>query len=88
MSPEPASRLPPVFKRLGWSNLFAQLSEQVALAAAPLVAVLLFVATGAETGLLQTAQSLPFLLLSIPAGVLADRWSRRKLMAGAEALRA
>jgi len=88
LSPEPASRLPPVFKRLGWSNLFAQLSEQVTLAAAPLVAVLLFGATGAETGLLQTAQSLPFLLLSIPAGVLADRWSRRKLMAGAEALRA
>src|SRR5205814_124014 len=29
-----------------------------------------------------------FLLLSIPAGVLADRASRRRLMAGAEALRA
>src|SRR5213076_3354007 len=40
------------------------------------------------TGLLQTAQTLPFLLLSIPAGVLADRASRRRLMAGAEALRA
>jgi predicted MFS family arabinose efflux permease len=37
---------------------------------------------------LQTAQTLPFLLLSIPAGVLADRMSRRRLMAGAEALRA
>ena len=40
-----------------------------------------------ETGLLQTAQTLPFLLLAIPAGVLADRMSRRRLMASAETLR-
>ena len=37
MSP-PTDRLPPSFARLGWSNLAAQLSEQIALAAAPLVA--------------------------------------------------
>jgi predicted MFS family arabinose efflux permease len=80
--------LPPAFRRLSWSNLAAQLSEQVALAAAPLVAVLLLGAGAAEAGLLQTAQTLPFLLLSLPAGVLADRMSRRWLMAGAEFLRA
>ena len=40
------------------------------------------------TGLLQAAQTLPFLLLSIPAGVLADRMSRPRLMAAAEAARA
>jgi predicted MFS family arabinose efflux permease len=80
--------LPPAFRRLSWSNLAAQFSEQVALAAAPLVAVLLLGASAAEAGLLQTAQTLPFLLLSIPAGVLADRVSRRWLMAGAEFLRA
>lgn len=39
------------------------------------------------TGLLQTAQTLPFLLLSIPAGVFADRVSRRRLMVGGETLR-
>ena len=80
--------LPRSFVRLAWSNLSAQFSEQVALAAAPLVAVLLLGATASETGILQTAQTLPFLLLSIPAGVLADRISRRRLMASAEALRA
>lgn len=80
--------LPPAFKRLSWSNLSAQFSEQVALAAAPLAAVLLLGAGPAETGLLQTAQTLPFLLLSIPAGLLADRTARKRLMAGAEALRA
>lgn len=83
-----ADPLPPSFARLGWSNLAAQLSEQIALAAAPLVAVLLLGATAAEAGLLQTAQTLPFLLLALPAGVLADRTARRRLMAGAEALRA
>ena len=80
--------LPPAFHRIAWSNLFAQFSEQIALAAAPLVAVLLLSAGPAETGWLQTAQTLPFLLLSIPAGLLVDRSSRRMLMVGSEALRA
>src|SRR5262249_47304661 len=41
-----------------------------------------------ETGLLQTALTLPFIRFAIPAGLLTDRVSRRKLMASAEALRA
>src|SRR5499433_1530102 len=81
-------RLPPTFNRLAWSNLAAQSAEQVALAAAPIVAVLLLGAGEGETGLLQTALTLPFVLFAIPAGLLADRLSRRWLMAGAEALRA
>jgi predicted MFS family arabinose efflux permease len=76
------------FKRLAWSNLAAQSAEQIGLAAAPIVAVLMLGAGAGETGLLQTAQTLPFLLLSIPAGVLADRMLRRRLMASAEAVRA
>jgi MFS family permease len=87
-SPSPRSAsLPAAFQRLAWSNLAAQSAEQIGLAAAPLVAVLALGAGPGETGLLQTAQTLPFLLLSIPAGVLADRASRRRLMVGAEALR-
>jgi len=88
MTTRDAVRLTPAFARLAWSNLCAQFSEQVALAAAPLVAVLVLGADASDTGILQTAQTLPFLLLSVPAGVLADRSSRRKLMAGSEALRA
>jgi predicted MFS family arabinose efflux permease len=80
-------RLPPAFNRLAWSNLAAQSAEQVGLAAAPIVAVLALGAGAGATGLLQTAQTLPFLLLAIPAGLLADRTSRRRLMTGAEALR-
>ncbi|TCL70434.1 MFS transporter [Rhizobium sp. BK251] len=79
--------LPPAFKRIGWSNLFAQFSEQIALAAAPLAAVLLLGAGPVETGWLQMAQTLPFLLLSIPAGLAVDRASRKTLMVGSEVLR-
>ena len=78
----------PAFTRLAWSNLAAQSAEQISLAAVPMVAVLSLGAGATENGLLSAAQALPFLLLSIPAGLLADRASRRRLLVGAEALRA
>ena len=81
-------RLPATFNRLAWSNLAAQSAEQIALAAAPIVAVLLLGVGEGQTGLLQTALTLPFILFAIPAGLLADRVSRRWVMAGSEALRA
>lgn len=84
----PGASLSSGFNRLAWSNLAAQSAEQVALAAAPIVAVVAFGAGAGETGLLQTAQTLPYLLFAIPAGVLADRLSRRRLLAASEALRA
>jgi MFS family permease len=83
-----APRLPSTFNRLAWSNLAAQSAEQIALAAAPIVAVLLLGVGEGQTGVLQTALTLPFILFAIPAGLLADRISRRWLMAGSEALRA
>ncbi len=82
-----APRLPAAFQRLAWSNLAAQSAEQISLAAAPLVAVFALGADARDTGLLQTAQTLPFLLLSIPLGVWADRRSRRTLMTLAESVR-
>ena len=80
--------LPSSFRRLAWSNLAAQSGEQIALAAAPIIAVLALGAGVGETGLLQTALTLPFLLFAIPAGLMTDRLQRRQLMASAEALRA
>jgi predicted MFS family arabinose efflux permease len=88
MSAPETIHLPATFNRLAWSNLAAQSAEQIALAAAPIVAVLMLGVGEGETGLLQTALTLPFILFAIPAGLLADRISRRRLMAGAEALRA
>ena len=76
------------FRRLALSNLLAQSAEQLSLAAVPIVAVLLLKAGPGEIGFLAAIQSLPFLLLSMPLGLLADRTSRTRLMAMAEALRA
>jgi predicted MFS family arabinose efflux permease len=86
--PTSPDHLPATFNRLAWSNLAAQSAEQIALAAAPIIAVLLLGTGEGQTGLLQTALTLPFVLFAIPAGLLADRLSRRALMASAEALRA
>ena len=88
MSAPETPQLPPTFNRLAWSNLAAQSAEQIALAAAPIVAVLLLGVGEGQTGILQTALTLPFILFAIPAGLLADRIARRWLMAGSEALRA
>lgn len=78
---------PAPFAHLAGANLAAQAAEQVSLAAVPMVAVLMLGAGARETGLLAAAQSLPFLLLALPFGLLADRTSRRGLMLAAEALR-
>lgn len=80
--------LPPAFVGLARANLAAQSAEQISLAAVPIVAVLVLGAGPGEIGLLGTAQTLPFLLLSIPLGLWADRHSRKHLMVWAEALRA
>ncbi|MFZ2987825.1 MFS transporter, partial [Ideonella sp.] len=80
--------LPRSLLALTGSNLAAQLAEQLSLAAVPIVAVLVLGAGPGDIGLLATAQTLPFLLLSIPLGLLADHTSRRRLMVWAETLRA
>ena len=80
--------LPRSLLALTGSNLAAQMAEQLSLAAVPIVAVLVLGAGPGDIGLLATAQTLPFLLLSIPLGLLADRTSRRRLMVWAETLRA
>lgn len=80
--------LPASFQRLAWANLGAQSAEQLSLAATPIVAVLALGAGPGEIGFLAAVQTVPFLLLSIPLGIAADRTSRRGLMIAAETLRA
>ncbi|MCR6475883.1 MFS transporter [Variovorax sp. ZS18.2.2] len=82
------STLPRSFRNLAWSNLAAQSAEQLSLAAVPLVAVLMLGAGPGEIGFLAAVQTLPFLLVSMPLGLLADRMSRQRLMVWAEGLRA
>lgn len=79
--------LPRPFIFLAHANLLAQGAEQLAMAALPILAVLLLKAGPGEVGALAAAQSLPFLLLAIPLGLVADRRSRRQVMLLAEGLR-
>jgi predicted MFS family arabinose efflux permease len=83
-----SSTLPRPFLHLAHANLAAQSAEQLGLAAVPLVAVMAYGAGATETGLLAAVQTLPFLLLAMPLGLLADRMPRRRLMLRAEVLRA
>jgi predicted MFS family arabinose efflux permease len=87
-SAENSLPLPAAFRRLAWSNLVAQSADQIALAAAPMVAVFSLGVAEGKAGLLQTALTLPFMLFAIPAGLMSDRMKRPALMAAAEALRA
>jgi predicted MFS family arabinose efflux permease len=73
---------------LASANLAAQAAEQISLAAVPMVAVMALGAGPGQVGFLNTVQSLPFLLLSIPLGLWVDRHSRQRLMVVAEVLRA
>jgi MFS family permease len=82
-----STALPQPFIKLAWANLFAQAAEQLSLAACPIIAVLLLAAGPGEIGLLASAQTLPFLLFSIPLGLLADRVSRQKIMVVSECIR-
>lgn len=81
-------RLSRSFQTLAAANLGAQSAEQLSLAAVPLVAVLALGVGPGEIGLLGAMQTLPFLLLSIPMGLLTDRVPRRHVMLASEALRA
>jgi MFS family permease len=82
------SKLPSSFVRVGWSCVLVQLAEQIALTAAPLVAVLLFAATPTETALLHVAHTLPFLVLAIPVGLIVDRTGHKAVLIASETLRA
>ena len=74
--------------KISYSNLCAQFSEQIIIAVLPIIAVLSMNASAAETAFIQMINTLPFLLLSIPMGVIADRVSRKKLMILIEIVRA
>ena len=58
------------------------------MAAAPIIAVTVLGSGVGQIAWIQLGQMLPFLLFSIPAGVLADRFPVKTLMISGEALRA
>jgi MFS family permease len=70
----------PDFRRFWGSTILTSFGGQITLLALPLCAVLLLHASPAQMGLLVALEGLPFLLFSLPAGVLLDRSRRLPIM--------
>ena len=76
------------FMKLWTAQTITQFGDEITQFAIPLVAILTLRATPFEIGLLGTFQFLPFILLTIPAGVWVDRVRRRPILIGADVGRA
>ncbi|MGH9249838.1 MAG: MFS transporter [Acidimicrobiales bacterium] len=72
------------FRRLWLASAVSWFGSEIGELAIPLLAIITLSAGAAEVGLLRTAQFLPFLLATLPLGVLVDRRARRPLMIGAD----
>lgn len=70
------------------AETISQFGTQVTLLALPLVAILTLEASASRVALLTTAEFLPFLLFTLPAGVLVDRLPRRPILIVANLARA
>lgn len=63
----------PGYRRLLTSILLSSFGAQITMIALPLTAVVLLHATPSQMGLLTAAELLPFVVLSLPSGVMLDR---------------
>ena len=76
------------FMKLWSAQTVTQFGDEVTQLALPFVAVLTLEVEAFELGLLAVFQFLPFILLTIPAGVWVDRMRRRPILIGADVGRA
>ena len=87
----PTGATPPLWRQrdflLLWSGqTVSRLGSQVSNIALPLL-VLALTRSPSQAGFIAAAQSLPYLLLSLPAGALVDRWDRQRVMILCDAAR-
>lgn len=87
-SGRPALRTAADFRRLWAAQAISQLGSQITLFVLPLVAVRTLGASTTQVGILAAAETLPFLLIGLPAGAWVDRRKRRPLLIGADLVRA
>ena len=78
----------PDFLKLWTGQTISEFGSQVSQLAIPAVAVLTLEATPFQVAALETVVFLPFLILTLPAGVWVDRWRRRWVLIGADLGRA
>ncbi|WP_371869651.1 MFS transporter [Telluria antibiotica] len=74
------------FRRFWASSTLTNFGAHITLLALPICAALLLHATPAQMGTLAAFGSLPFLLFSLPTGVLLDRSRRLPVMLGSDAM--
>jgi MFS family permease len=91
-SPETTAPPPPLhrnrdFMVLWTSQVVSTVGTRVSGIAYPLL-VLAITGSPAQAGIVGFAQTLPFLVLFLPAGALVDRWDRRRIMLACEVIRA
>lgn len=74
------------FRRVWLASTVSSFGSEIAELALPLLALITLSASASEVGLLRVAQFLPFLLATLPLGVLVDRRHRQRLslMIGAD----
>jgi MFS family permease len=78
----------PDFAKLWTASTISLFGTQVSQLAIPVIAVLILHAPPFEVALLGTFEFLPFLLLTLPAGVWVDRLPRRRILIGGDLGRA
>jgi MFS family permease len=74
----------PGYRRMWFSILFSNLGGQITMLALPLTAVFLLDATPTQMGFLTAMEIAPFVLLSLPSGVLIDRMRKLPLYIAGE----
>ncbi len=87
--PETAETVPGLWRHRDFLLLWGgqavnQIGSQVTILALPLVAIVVLRATALEVGLLSAAATSAYLLIALPAGVMADRVSKRRVMIGCD----
>lgn len=70
----------PDFRRLWMATAVSRLGSEMGELALPLLAIITLSASAGELGILRTTQFLPFLVATLPFGVLVDRVPKRHLM--------
>jgi len=78
----------PDFLKLWSAETISQFGTQVTLLALPIIAATTLNVTPFEFGMLATVEFLPFILLSLPAGVWVDRLRRRPILIAGDLVRA
>ena len=68
------------FEALWFGQTVSAIGTQVSMVALPLIAVLVLHVSAFQLGILAALETVPYLILSLPAGVVIDRTDRRLMM--------